>query len=159
MAPSREYKEGLPYSLVVNSITSIQDIYTDVRVKLFDGYFGDAPKLFRIELRTFFMGAAQDSLEPTTSLYIKSSFRVLNSFNSDENLRDVIGHIVSKSNSTINHIYQDTPGASFIVERPQNGNYVDFKILDADTAEEWGPSNIWTATFNLYPILESDTLH
>jgi len=164
MAPSRSYREGMPYMLVVSSSDSEYNSpdNSKVRVQLSDGFWEDCPRLLRLEMRSFHMNAEDDINEVSSidGLFVTSNLRVRNYIASSTfaNL-GVLGHVVVKGTDNSDHIIQDVPSASIIVERPQNGQSIEINLIRSDTGLSADSINDWSATFNLHPILETDTLH
>ena len=166
MPKSMEYKEGMPYVIVVSSDdnTNGGGNMAQVTIPIEYGFWEDVPRLMRLQVKSFLLvnNQAEDAIAIRNGVVVMSSFKVKNYLSSPLNDRSnrslsCIAHVAHDNYTSLEHVFLSKESFDVIVEKPQNGEALEFELWDSADNNLIVEGDQWFMTINLYPILESDT--
>jgi hypothetical protein len=166
MVASRTYREGLPYTILISATrdSALAD-YSTVYVKLDDGFWSDAPHLFRLRLNTFSMVSKDDvnAVQDRGGILMYANMRTRNVL-ATEIIKNVAGngsciaHIQGgELTSNYNNVMQTAQSCDIVVERPPNGQDLIITLREAvDPTIKIIEASPWAASITMYPIVNVD---
>lgn len=151
----------MPYVLTVASMDSATGDHAFVAIRAPYGLWSDSTRLMRLQVATFHHAAGDTSAENVNigSIFVRSNLKARNAMGSKAVSGSIIAHLTPSSPSDIVPITLPPTPLSVIVDAPQDGQVLEFELINPQTGARLDAANPWAATINLYPILESNEVY